>query len=502
DIKASLDEAHANRIQSNYEGPVAIGIRNEISDLNVPGEKPFKWEPEYTGPPSDTLPEGDTLTSDTTADAEPSTSNSMEEDLEDEAAVVEIVLPTQSKKRRFVEDEEYDANINSTTTASPSKKLRTTRRLPGSKLAAFSIPSFKLPSFSITISFPSFSTTVSFASPNRSPSPSAASTAVAPDSSSSDGESSSSPRRQRVEKKKLRFLLSDPSSLHPKFGIPDSIYFHHRRLNSTSKNVRSQKKSKVYVPQDKKTWTPEEIGYAALGKEDWDEMRKTSLERKTSLKKLEERVKKSEAIDAAAERFQKLVDKYEEDCGAVDLKGVRARFIRPRRNEVQREKNKEAMPRLGPLDEMRRHYPAFEHPAWDGVDAVAIAAWTRSPHYKLRVNEVMAEVERKEKGKQKANAEPDEATEIATVVDEDEERMRREFLAAEVDEVEAPRRGGSGSAWGPASGEGEGGLGRQMALSVVDFDSQWSAPSAPHPTGFDDEWSTPGAGPSGWASSF
>ncbi|KAG8959419.1 hypothetical protein FRC05_007820 [Tulasnella sp. 425] len=424
----------------------------------------------------------------------------MEEDLEDEAAVVELVLPTQSKKRRYAEeDDDNDATMNS----SPTKKLRTTRRLPGSKLATFSLPSFKLPSFTLTISFPSFSASLAFPSPSRSASPSPTSTAVATDSSSDGSDlDSSSPRRQRFGKKKLRFLLSDPSSLHPKFGIPDSIYFHHRRLNSTSKNVRSQKKSKVYVPQDEETWTPEEIEYAALGKEDWDETRKTSLERKTSLKNLQERVKRSEAIDASAERFQKLVDRYERDCREVDLTGVRARFIRPRRNEVPREKNKEAMPRLGLCDEMRRHYPAFDHPAWDGVDAAAIAAWTRSDHYKLRVNEVMAEVERKEKGKQKANAEPDEATEIATVVDEDEERMRREFLAAEVDEVEAPRRGGSGSAWGPAPGEGEGGLGRQMAMSAVDFDSQWSAPSAPHPTGFDDGWSTPGAGPSSWASGF
>ncbi|KAG8951489.1 hypothetical protein FRC04_006021 [Tulasnella sp. 424] len=497
DIKAALDEAHANRIQSNYEGPVAIAIRNEISDLNIPGEAPFKWEPEYTGPPSDTLPEGDTLTSETTADAD-----LMEEDLEDEAAVVEMVLTTQSKKRRYAEDDD-DTTINSTPNASPTKKLRTTRRLPGSQLAAFSLPSFKLPSFTLTISFPSLSATLSFPSPIRSASPSATSTAVATDSSSSDGEPSSSPRRQRVGKKKLRFLLSDPTSNHPKFGIRDNIYFHHRRLNSTSKNGRSQKKSKVYVPQDKETWTPEEIEFAALGKEDWDEMRKTSLERKTSLKSLQERVKRSEAIDASAERFQKLVDKYEEDCKEVDLTGVRARFIRPRRNEIPREKNKEAMPRLGPLDEMRRHYPAFDHPAWDGVDAAAIAAWTRSDHYKLVVNEVMHSVAREEKGKGKANAEPDEATEIATIVDEDEEKMRREFLAAEVDEVEAPRRSGSGSAWGAApGGEGDGGLNRQMAMSAVDFEGQWSAPSAHHPTDSDAEWSTPGAGPSTWASSF
>ncbi|KAG8905792.1 hypothetical protein FRC00_013021, partial [Tulasnella sp. 408] len=64
----------------------------------------------------------------------------------------------------------------------------------------------------------------------------------------------------------------------------------------------------------------------------------------------------------------------------------------------------------------------------------------------LRVFDVTVLVEDEAAERRRANAEPDEATEIATVADEDEERMRREYLAAEMEEVEAPAADASGSA--------------------------------------------------------
>lgn len=82
--------------------------------------------------------------------------------------------------------------------------------------------------------------------------------------------------------------------------------------------------------------------------------------------------------------------------------------------------------------------------------------------------------------RRRANAEPDEATEIATVADEDEERMRREYLAAEMEEVDAPAADddASGEAWA-ATSTADGGLRREVALSEVDFVGQRSGPAGP-----------------------
>ncbi|KAG8906209.1 hypothetical protein FRC01_008090, partial [Tulasnella sp. 417] len=43
--EAALDEACTNRILLNYEAPNDIVIRDETSDIHVPGEEPFKREP-------------------------------------------------------------------------------------------------------------------------------------------------------------------------------------------------------------------------------------------------------------------------------------------------------------------------------------------------------------------------------------------------------------------------------------------------------------------------
>lgn len=126
-------------------------------------------------------------------------------------------------------------------------------------------------------------------------------------------------------------------------------------------------------------------------------------------------------------------------------------------------------------DAMRSSCPAWDHPAWDGVNRKAIAGWQRDPHYELRICDLMLLVDTEEGERRRANAEPDEATEIATAADEGDEIMRREYVVVEVDEVEAASDGDSGSAWGaPAPIDGEGGLHRQMAFSAADVDGQWS----------------------------
>ncbi|KAG8977531.1 hypothetical protein FRC05_001389 [Tulasnella sp. 425] len=101
DIKASQDEALANRIQLSYEGPIAIAIPNEISAIHIPDEEPFKWEPQYAGPPSEALRDVHNSRSKITVDTVPSSASglasSMLEDLEDEAAVVELLIRSGSK---------------------------------------------------------------------------------------------------------------------------------------------------------------------------------------------------------------------------------------------------------------------------------------------------------------------------------------------------------------------------------------------------------------------
>ncbi|KAG8911687.1 hypothetical protein FRC01_005579 [Tulasnella sp. 417] len=462
EIKVSLDEALTNRITLNYEGPIAIAIRNEVSAINVPNEEPFKWEPEYTGPPAESFQDvcppvaeaainADSLMADLTS--------SSQEDIDDEAAVIDILLPRSSKKRRYDDDDE-DAAIDTSqeaTQGSPTKKQRTTRSLVSGRFPGF-VKSLSLSLFSSSSSiFPSpASTQIPSPSPIHSVSPSSTLTAIPTNSESSL-------RKRRIAKKKLQFQFTNPSSRHPKFGVTDSIYFHHHRLDSPSKNLRKTKLHKTCLPSGK-TWSPSDLERATRNKSEWDGMRKTSFERKTSRENLGERLKRSEAIDALAEKFQRLVDKYEASWPAIDLAGVRARYIRPRKNEIPHKQNKETIHEQ--VDVMRQFYPTWDHCAWDGVDRQAIAKWKRDPHYKLRVCDVMMMLMDEEMERKGGNVEPDAATDIATVMDEDEARMRREYLAAEVEEVADPAAA-------------EGGLRRQGALCEADFVRQLSAQAGP-----------------------
>lgn len=366
-----------------------------------------------------------------------------------------------------------------------------TRNSIRARLSGFAKSSKIFPSPSSILPSLSFATT-STPSPVRSASPSETMTAVPTDPASSDSGSfspassyddsqSASPRKDRIATKKLRFQFANPASKHPKFGITDSIYLHHRRAESNSHKARNAKKMKAHLaPLDRTTWSEAELARASAYKKKWDETRQTSFVRKTSRENLEYRLQACDSLDGLAERFQKVVDRYEAGWPAIDLAGVRARYIRPRKNEVPTVKNKEFMPALAPLDEMRRHYPAWDHPAWDGVDRHAIRAWRNDPHYRLRVFDVTVLVEDEAAERRRANAEPDEATEIATVADEDEERMRREYLAAEMEEVDAPAADddASGEAWA-ATSTADGGLRREVALSEVDFVGQRSGPAGP-----------------------
>ncbi|KAG8946327.1 hypothetical protein FRC00_009672, partial [Tulasnella sp. 408] len=97
EIKAALDEARANRISLNYEGPTAIAVRNEISAIYIPNQEPFKWEPEYTGPPPEVWQDVSLPVSQNAANAESSVTSPSQEDIEDEAAVVQLLFPRRSK---------------------------------------------------------------------------------------------------------------------------------------------------------------------------------------------------------------------------------------------------------------------------------------------------------------------------------------------------------------------------------------------------------------------
>ncbi|KAG8954795.1 hypothetical protein FRC00_005718, partial [Tulasnella sp. 408] len=437
DIKASLDEALANRMILNYEGPVATAIRNEMSAIHIPGVKPFRWQPEYTGPRSETFDDSDQPLSKTTNNPEAPTYDlapSPQQDLKDKAAVGELTLPRPGKKRQHDEDKEDDEiPTNSglkTVEGSPPKKQRTTKQLPTTPLSNVAKRTTKSQKTRRSPTPPS-------PSPTRSTSSSETSTTVPTDSSTSssdEGRSSpassesdfqdSSPRKARIAKKKLRFQFSNPSSTHPKFGITDSMYFHHHRGKSLSHKLRKTKESHTYVPATG-VWTESEVRRAASSKLKWDKLRQGSLERLTSCERLKNRVKKHEENDKVVERFQKLVDRYEAGWSGIALAGVRARYIRPKKNEVPKKKNKEAMPFLDHADAMREHYPSWDHPAWEGVDEEAIANWMKSSHYKLKVQDVIAVLSDEESERRTANAQPEDATEVASVVDEDEARMRK-----------------------------------------------------------------------------
>ncbi|KAG8911810.1 hypothetical protein FRC00_005786, partial [Tulasnella sp. 408] len=426
DIKASLDEALVNRMILNYDGPVATAIRNEMSAIHIPGVKPFRWQPEYTGPTSETSDDSDQPLSRIT--------NNPEAPADDLAAVWELTLPRPSKKRQHDEDKEEDEiPTNSglkTVEGSPPKKQRTTKQLPTTPLSNVAKRTTKSQK-------PRRSPTPPSPSPTRSISPSETSTKVHTDSSTSssdEGRSSPapsesdsqdpSPRKARIAKKKLRFQFSNPSSTHPKFGITDSIYFHHHRAKSLSHKLRKTKESHTHVPVTG-VWTESEVRRAASLKLDWDKLRQGSFHRLTSRERLKDRMKKHEKNDTVLERFQRLVDRYEAGWSGIDLAGVRARYIRPKKNEVPKRKNKEALPFLKHSDAMREHYPSWDHPAWEGVDEKAIANWMESSHYKLKVQDVIAVLSDEESERRTVNTQPEDATEVASVVDEDEARMRR-----------------------------------------------------------------------------
>ncbi|KAG8895940.1 hypothetical protein FRC01_012113 [Tulasnella sp. 417] len=447
DIDTSLDEALTNRILLNYEGPNALAIRNETSVIYVPGEEPFSWKPDYTGPPAESSDGVHQLVSEATTNIEApaaSVASSSQSNRKNEV-VVGPVPQSASKKRRYVEDDDDAPSAHSraiTTEGSPMKRLRTTNRLPKTKLPT---PTTDLPT-PPSPSSPSLPTPSSISTdPLPSPASSSSSTGTLTlvDSSSSDGDGFSpisatsssehrSPSQPRFTKKKLRFKFTDPSSIHPKFGVPDSPYLHYSRAKSQSKKARSSKKSKAHIPRNG-DWTKEAIEEALTKKRKWDKMRQRSLWAKTCRKALDDSIEKVKETDASAEHFQKLVDRYEAGWPAIDLAGVRARYIRPIENEVRGENNRERIKALGPTDRMRRYYPSWDHPAWEAVDSRAIFEWENSPHYKLRQCDVLTMVLDEDAEVKRANAEPD----VATEPDEDDDAMRREFVAAEEDETEA-----------------------------------------------------------------
>ncbi|KAG8898236.1 hypothetical protein FRC01_010978, partial [Tulasnella sp. 417] len=230
---------------------------------------------------------------------------------------------------------------------------------------------------------------------------------------------------------KLRFRFNNASSTHPKFGVPDSIYFHHHRSKSSSRKGRSDKRTHTYVSLTG-DWNASELGEASFIKGVWDRTRETFFQRKTSRKGLDDQIKKNETVDKCAEKFQRLVDWYEAGWPSIDLAGVRARHIRPVEITVLRGQNSNKRA-LGPCDAMREYYPPREHPAWEGVDEEAIAEWEASSHYKLRVKDMVAIVLNKSKERRRANAEPGEATKVASAEDQEKGKVKRGDPTTEVE---------------------------------------------------------------------
>lgn len=85
-----------------------------MSAIHIPNQQPFKWEPVYIGPPSEAYQDASQSLSGTAIDVDtPMIDLSLpsQEDMEDEAAVVQLLFPRRSKVRVIPCNDRQDACI-------------------------------------------------------------------------------------------------------------------------------------------------------------------------------------------------------------------------------------------------------------------------------------------------------------------------------------------------------------------------------------------------------
>ncbi|KAG8989415.1 hypothetical protein FRB90_002246, partial [Tulasnella sp. 427] len=404
-IQLSLAQALANRKVQNWEGPIAIGIRNHTSHIDVPDTISFDWRPKYCGPI-----------------AFSENNNSMGKDVE-EVLEGKGSLPTAGKasfyvldsneirtdilliaswiqKRKFEEYEEQppgDKNQPAATKGSPAKKLRKSQNLieritQGLATVTASVITAAT-SFQFTFSgfFPLSAPPTPMAPPET---PSSVTGGDLSNDWSSDGNTSgkqesqsSSDRHARLLKKKARLRFVDPSHMHPKYGIRDALSFHQGRLPSHSSIIRFKKQEKT-VRRAGPGWSAAELFSGVRWKAEWTQTRLALFESRTCEERLKRRLAADQEQDRISHWWARVVERYEIAWPDIDLAGVRARYIRPARNEISENRDPRVMSTSKRHETMRAWYPAWEHPAWDDVDESAKERWRRSAHYTVTVGDV------------------------------------------------------------------------------------------------------------------
>ncbi|KAG8996643.1 hypothetical protein FRB90_012681 [Tulasnella sp. 427] len=426
EVNASLKEAFERRHKQNFEGPKAIAIHDAVTAIYVPGTETWKWEPENRGPlGAFDFPEEDV---------------DDEGDAEEREEVVEMLLPTNGKKRQFEEesDEDVQTTAGEPVHEPPAKKPRRSQRLIERKNPGFTSDNNPTFEFTFTAPLPSSTSLSPPSSPTQSSSPSSTVTGVLPTESPSDDdvlmsndEAQGSSRKARVTRRKARVQFAAPTGMHPVHGIKDSIHFHYRRLKPQSQATLKSKKKRI-VKRKGPIWTPDQIKSAKAKKAEWEEMRRNKFEHETSLAEIRTRVADEEEGDPASEAWKDAVERYEAAYPQIDFGGVRAKHLRPAKMEVPA-RNRELTRMPKPTEPMRWWYPSWEHPAWDGIPREVLMDWTRSDHFKVRVAEVKnalsAEDEARAKRRRAMEMEMGERSDAETVVDETEDAMRRAFVA-------------------------------------------------------------------------
>ncbi|KAG8994477.1 hypothetical protein FRB90_000417 [Tulasnella sp. 427] len=437
-----------------------------MSRIDVPGTGPsFKWEPAYTGPPNAFPEELEEVESSPPISFVGSEGFIRDDELRKDE-VAEMRVPTNSKKRRL-EDEDTD-NVPSPQ-GSPVKKLRRALQQIQKQNPGFATD---VPSPNFTFTPPSLPTSTS--------QPSSLSALKSTTSSNTDAT-----RKAVRDRRKTRVSFkADSSTLHPKHGVMDSLHLHYSRLPSKSLH---QSKAKKTVHRSGPDWYSKELEKGRALKTRWTTERVEKFNKLTCFAQIEERIKLQGDHDGKWECWGDAVDRYEAAYPAIDLAGVRAKSLRPAEKEVRGILNKEATSPVGESEPMRKWYPKWEHPAWDGVDEEAKRAWRRSPHYQVTHREVKRALgieasrrsDRRMEMEMAARMEGGGDGDGDTEVDETEDAMRREFLeegqtgevAGQAPALQAP----------PPLEPIHPGL-EMSAEAEARWESRWSAPNALPPT--------------------
>ncbi|KAG8998042.1 hypothetical protein FRB90_012390 [Tulasnella sp. 427] len=116
-------------------------------------------------------------------------------------------------------------------------------------------------------------------------------------------------RKALLNTRKARVSFkADPSTLHPKYRVTDSLYLHHSRLLSKSVHNSKAKKSAHRSGPD---WYSHQLGKAQKLRAKWTAERRDKLNKLTSFTKIEERIKKQGKHNGEWERWGDVVDRYE-----------------------------------------------------------------------------------------------------------------------------------------------------------------------------------------------